>query len=186
MVVAIRHGQTDWNATKGGGDVELYRGHSNISLNDQGRREALEAAHKIGLPVRMVVSDQMPRDFETAAIVAADRNAPHVIDDRLAPINIGLLSGKSVKEVADLVDWFFHHPDIPFPDGDAVGDWYERQKGAIFDYLDEDHGDRSSAIVLIVQGSTFRTLPAMMHDDDWSLIEPTTERVPTGDLKWLT
>lgn len=186
MVVAIRHGQTDLNATKGGGEAELYRGHSNVPLNADGRREALEAAHKIGLPVRMVISDQMPRDFETGAIIADDQKAPHLVDDRLAPVNIGLLTGKSVKEVADVMDWFFHHPDVPFPEGDAVGDWYERQKKAIFDYLDEDNGDKSSAIVLIVQGSTFRTLPAMMHDDDWSLIESTTERVPTGDVQWLT
>lgn len=187
MVVAIRHGATNYNTVKGQpGEAELYRGNLDIPLNDEGRREALEAAHKIGLPVRFVVSDPMPRDFETGAIIAADRKAPHLIDERLAPVNIGLLSGKSVKEVADLVDWFFQHPDVPFPEGDAVGDWYERQKKAIFDYLDEDNGDKSSAIVIIVQGSTFRTLPAMMNDSDWSLIESTTERVPTGDLKWLT
>jgi len=186
MVVAIRHGHTSLNAAKGGGEAELYRGNLGVPLDDQGQREALEAAHKIGLPVRMVVSDSMPRDFETGAIIAADRKAVHLIDERLAPINIGLLSGKSVKEVADLVDWFFHNPDVPFPEGDAVGDWYKKQQDAIFDYLNEDDGDKHSAIVLIVQGSTFRALPAMMNEDDWSLIESTTERIPTGDIEWLT
>lgn len=186
MVVCIRHGQTEYNATKGGGESELYRGNLNIPLNDQGRREALEAAGKIGLPVKFVVSDSSPRDWETGEIIAHDRGAPHVIDDRLAPLDIGLLSGKSVKEVADLVDWFFRNPDAAFPEGDSVGEWYERQKDAIFEYIDVDDGDDRTAIVLICQGSTFRSLPAMANDDDWRLIEPTTERVPTGDLEWLT
>lgn len=185
-MVAVRHGKTALNASKGGGEAELYRGNLDVELTDQGRSEALEAAHKIGLPVRMVVSDQTPRDFETGAIIAQDRQAPQLIDNRLAPLDIGLLSGKSVKEVSDLVDWFFQHPDITFPEGESVGDFYKRQKAAIFDYLDEDDHDPNSAIVLIVQGSTFRSLAAMANDDDWSLIESTTERVPTGDIEWLT
>jgi broad specificity phosphatase PhoE len=186
LVVAIRHGQTDLNAAKGGGEAELYRGNLPVSLNAKGRAEALEAAHKIGLPVRFVVSDSAPRDWQTAEIIARDRRTKHVIDERLAPINIGLLSGKSVKEVADLVDWFFKNPDAIFPAGESTRNWYERQKDAIFEYVAVDDGDTHSAIVLICQGSTFRALPAMMHGDDWSLIESTTERVPTGDVEWIT
>ena len=184
--MCIRHGQTEYNATKGGGEAELYRGNLDIPLNAQGRQEALEAAHKIGLPVKYVVSDSSPRDHETGEIVANDRNAPHVIDERMAPLNIGLLSGKSTKEVADLVDWFFKNPDVSFPEGESVGEWYERQKDAIFEYIDVDDGDDRAAIVIICQGSTFRSLAAMANDDDWSLIESTMERVPTGDLEWLT
>jgi len=186
LVVALRHGQTDHNATKGGGEAELYRGNLDIPLNAQGEAEAREAAGKIGLPVRFVVSDRTPRDWQTGEIVARTLAAAHIIDDRLAPVDIGLLSGKSVKEVADVVDWFFQNPEVSFPDGESVRNWYKRQKDAIFEYVDVDDGDQRSAIVLIVQGSTFRSLPAMMHGDNWKLIESTTERVPTGDLEWIT
>lgn len=186
MVVCVRHGQTDYNASKGGGESELYRGNLDIPLNAQGRAEAKEAAGKIGLPVRFVVSGPDPRDGETGEIIAQAKHAPHLLDDRLVPLDIGLLSGKSTKEVADIVDWFFKNPDASFPNGESVGEWYSRQKKAIFEYLDEDDGDQSSAIVIICQGSTFRSLPAMMNGDDWSLIESTTERVPTGDVEWLT
>jgi len=186
VVVCVRHGQTDLNATKGGGEAELYRGNLDVALNAAGQAEALEAAHKIGLPVKFVVSDSTPRDWQTGEIIARDRNAMHVIDERLAPLDIGLLSGKSVKEVADLVNWFFANRDVSFPDGEAVSEWYDRQKESIFDYLDVDDGDPETAIVIICQGSTFRSLAAMKHDDDFSLIEPTTERIPTGDIEWLT
>lgn len=186
MVVAIRHGQTDYNATKGGGEAELYRGNLDIPLNPQGEREALEAAQKIGLPVKYVVSDGMPRDFQTGAIIAQDRQAAHIIDDRLRPWDIGLLSGKSKKEVMDLVDWFVQHPDIEPPGGEAFGDFYKRQKSAIYEYLHDDDGDQHTAIALVLQGSSFRSLAAMANDDDWALIESTTERVPTGDIEWLT
>lgn len=186
MVVCVRHGQTAYNATKHGGEAELYRGNLDIPLNDQGRRESVEAAGKIGLPVKFVVSDQKRRDWETGAIIAQFARAPHLLDDRLAPLDIGLLSGKSRKEVADLVDWYFQNPTVSFPEGETVGSWYHRQKSAIFHYLDVDNGDRRTAIVLICQGSTFRSLAAMANQDDWSLIESTMERVPTGDLEWLT
>lgn len=185
MVVAVRHGQTDYNNKKGR-DAELFRGNLDIPLNHEGQREARAAAAKIRMAVKLVVSDRMPRDFQTGAIIALEKNAAQIIDDRLAPIDIGVLSGKSVKELAPIVDWFFQHPDTAFPDGDTVGGWYARQKSAIFDYIAEDAGDPDAAIVLIVQGSTFRALPAMMQGDDWSLMEPTTERIRTGNMQWLS
>ncbi len=186
MVVAVRHGQTDLNAAKGGGEVEHYRGNLQISINADGEAEAREAAGKIGMPVKAVISDSMPRDFQTAAIIAQVTKAPHLLDERLAPWDIGLLSGKTKREVTDLVDFFVQNPDLEVPEGEAFGDFYKRQKSAILDYIEQDDGDPHGAIVIVLQGSSFRSVAAMANDDDWSLIESTTERVPTGDVEWLT
>lgn len=184
MVVLVRHGRTEFNNKKGR-DAELFRGNLDIPLNNEGQAEAKAAARSVSLPIRFVVSDSIPRDYQTAAIIAESKGAPHLVDPRLAPLDIGMLSGKSVRDVGATVDWFFQNPDVPLPDGESVGDWYTRQKAAILDYLEMDQGDKHSAIVLVVQGSTFRALPAMRSGDDWSLIEPTTERIRTGRIEWL-
>jgi broad specificity phosphatase PhoE len=192
MVAIVRHGATDFNRGNGNHGLlqeaaeERYRGNLPIPLNAQGRREAMNAAANIGMPVKMVVADDhYPRDLETAQIIAQHTGAPLVIDERMQPINIGDVSGKSKKATYKLVDWFFQHPDAVFPGGEAVGSFYQRQKSAILEYLDKDGGDPSGAIVIVGQGSTIRTLPAMLHNDDWSLIESTMERVGTGEIHWI-
>lgn len=65
-VVAVRHGQTDWNAQL------RIQGHTDIALNEQGRRQAAQLARALADEgLHAVYSSDLQRAHDTAHAVAA-------------------------------------------------------------------------------------------------------------------
>ena len=88
IVYLMRHGQTDWN--------KEYRlqGATDIPLNEEGRRQAKEAAEKMrDIPFECVYSSPLIRAKETAQIISAFHDIPTVVDDRLKEMSFGIYEG---------------------------------------------------------------------------------------------
>lgn len=88
MIYIIRHGQTDWNVE------HKTQGHTDIPLNDVGRKQALDLAHRIKhLKIDRIIASDLSRATETARIINQFFNAPMTTDSRLREFNYGDLEG---------------------------------------------------------------------------------------------
>jgi probable phosphoglycerate mutase len=95
-LVLARHGETDWNA------VGRWQGHADPPLNATGRAQARELADRLhDAGIEVIVSSDLARAAETAAIVAARLGLPVVEDAELREIDVGSWSGLTRAEVAE-------------------------------------------------------------------------------------
>lgn len=95
-LLLARHGETDWNA------AGRWQGHANPPLNATGRLQAAELAERLqGVGIEVVVSSDLARASETAAIVAARLHLPVSHDPELREIDVGSWSGLTRAEVAE-------------------------------------------------------------------------------------
>lgn len=84
----FRHGETDWNLER------RCQGHTNTGLNETGKKQALELAHKLlDFPMDIIVSSDLERAFCTAGIVAEKKGIPLILDPRLREANYGEAEG---------------------------------------------------------------------------------------------
>jgi broad specificity phosphatase PhoE len=95
-LLLARHGETDWNA------VGRWQGHADPPLNATGRRQAEELAERLDAAgIEVIVSSDLARAAETAAIVAARLRLPVSHDADLREIDVGSWSGLTRAEVAE-------------------------------------------------------------------------------------
>lgn len=98
MLYIMRHGQTDWNK------VHRLQGSTDIPLNDEGRRMALEAGEKYkDLHIDVCYCSPLKRAQETAELVLKGRDIPIITDDRLREMSFGICEGK---------ESVFEHPEL--------------------------------------------------------------------------
>ena len=89
----FRHGETDWNRER------RCQGHTNTSLNDAGKLQAIELANKlIDLPLNVIVTSDLERALNTGSQVAKKLKIPIVIDHRLREMSYGEAEGMLYHE----------------------------------------------------------------------------------------
>ncbi|MEK9195670.1 MAG: class I tRNA ligase family protein, partial [Patescibacteria group bacterium] len=92
----VRHGETDWNVEK------RLQGHSKTVLNENGRRQAREAAVKLKTQnIDLVVSSDLPRARETAQIIAQELHVEVMFDSALRERNYGIFEGKITTDISE-------------------------------------------------------------------------------------
>lgn len=100
-LILLRHGQTDWNV------LQRMQGHTDIPLNEIGRRQALAAAPSVAaLGAQVVVASDLSRAQETAGAVTALTGQSFGTDVRLRETGMGEWEGLTRSEV--VAQW----PDI--------------------------------------------------------------------------
>lgn len=91
----IRHGITDWNS------LGRAQGHSDIPLNEVGRRQAAELGKRLANEGKwdMIITSDLSRAFETGKIIGSKLNIPvsHT-DERIREIYCGLIEGTTEEE----------------------------------------------------------------------------------------
>lgn len=99
MLYIMRHGRTDWN------NEYRLQGRTDIPLNDEGRKMAMEAA-ELYRDVHLDACYVSPliRAQETARLLLQDRDIPIITDDRLIEMSFGICEG---------VDHVYSKPDCP-------------------------------------------------------------------------
>jgi uncharacterized phosphatase len=128
-IYALRHGQTDWNA------ADRIQGRTDIPLNEAGRKQAADAAAAISGGVDAVVSSQLTRAVETAAIIAEAKGLSRddiIIDERLMERNFGDYEGKPVSSI-DAFALRRYTDNLPIPNGESM----RAVVGRVFECLDE-------------------------------------------------
>ncbi|WP_454649530.1 histidine phosphatase family protein [Bradyrhizobium liaoningense] len=90
----LRHGATDWNREG------RFQGRTDNPLNDDGLRQAHEAAHVLrGLGISRIVASPLVRAARTAEIIADVIAVPLAIDDGIIEFDFGSFEGLPVRDL---------------------------------------------------------------------------------------
>ncbi|RME17658.1 MAG: histidine phosphatase family protein [Bdellovibrio sp.] len=141
-LLIFRHGQTDWNVLK------RFQGHSNIPLNETGRKQA-EALRDFldNYPVDVVLSSDLSRAIETATIALGHRKVPFVKTDCLREAHLGETEGMFNKDIIEKYGKDFwdrwHAPedlDFSWPGGETKRENLNRVRSFIEEFVSQHPG----------------------------------------------
>ena len=163
--ILLRHGQTDWNIQR------LYQGQEDIPLNDNGKRQAEEAAETLkNVPIDIAYCSDLQRAVETAkTVLRYHPSVPLMIDKRIRERSFGEYEGKPYqKDLMNPTDSNETNKkrdslNFKFPQGESLLDVYERANSFYNDIL-QKHPNET---VLIVSHGTFLSiLSAIIYQDE--------------------
>lgn len=154
-ILAIRHGQTDWNR------VARVQGHENVPLNADGRAQAERVAQALrGERASAVVSSDLARAWDTARVIAQASGAPLVADLGLRERHYGAWQGLTVAEAQarwpeDVARWRASDPGFAPAGGEANTAFYARCVAAVQRIARQHTG---STLVLVTHGGVLDML----------------------------
>ena len=154
-LLAIRHGETDWNATA------RIQGHTDIALNATGRWQAECLARALAAePLEAVYTSDLVRARDTAAPLARTTGAPLVHDAGLRERCFGRFEGATFDEIErrwpdDAARWRAREPDFTPGGGEPLAGFYARCVAAV-DRLARAH--RGGLIALVAHGGVLDCL----------------------------
>jgi probable phosphoglycerate mutase len=125
-VLAIRHGETDWNAES------RIQGQIDIGLNDTGRWQAARMAQAlVGEGFDAIYSSDLSRARATAEALAAVAGIAVQPDIGLRERGFGSFEGRTYREIEDeLPDlaarWRRREPDFSAEGGETLAGFYDR------------------------------------------------------------
>jgi 2,3-bisphosphoglycerate-dependent phosphoglycerate mutase len=125
-IIAIRHGETDWNAGS------RLQGHQDVPLNDLGRRQAARLAEALADEgITAVISSDLGRAAETARAFALPLGLPLSFDPGLRERGFGLLEGHTYGEIEQrfpdmALRWRARDPGFGPPGGESLSDFFAR------------------------------------------------------------
>jgi probable phosphoglycerate mutase len=171
-VYLVRHGQSEWNV------LRLTQGqtaHPRLTHSGRDQAEAAAAlvAADLGGRQATVITSDLARARETAAIIAKRLGAEVVEDPRLREQNLGDLEGKSYDETwaaAELHDW--SDPALPIAGGESLLAVRQRMVACLTELDDEQ------VHVVVSHGDAIRA--AIAHARDEAAHEATWVEVPNG------
>lgn len=183
-VYLVRHGQSEWNV------LRLTQGQTmHPPLTALGGTQAVAAASALaaelsGRSVRLLTSD-LVRAIETAAIVGERLGVEPVPDERLREQHLGSLQGQAYVESwahAELHDW--SDPELPMAGGESVAA-VRRRMAALLDELDP-----AVPTVLVSHGDAIRSAVAHLErhsltDAPWVEVANGSVARFDGELTWL-
>lgn len=162
-LVFLRHGETDWNAQG------RYQGQTDILLNNTGRQQAREAAHRWGhTEFDAAIVSPLVRANETARIILGDRQLDLVTVEDVQETHGGDWEGLLFTDIAER--WPDEHAAFRLPEIDSgpVGGETPRQSGnrtaqAILQTL-----ENANVLLVISHGNTLRAAAHLLsgHDDE--------------------
>lgn len=146
MIYLVRHGQTDWNLEK------KTQGHTDISLNDNGREQALRVSDLLrNYKIDKIYSSDLLRASETAEIINKCFNLNIILDNRLREINYGDLEGIPRTTLSQDVWTVFNNNPLELH-AEPMLDVYTRIKN-FFDSLNYDED-----ILIVTHGGALRII----------------------------
>ncbi len=134
-IYLIRHGQTEWNRE------DLFRGTSDIGLNDFGRRQAAGVGTYLqGLKLHQprFITSPLSRAVETGQIAAAQLKVDHLeCDNAFNDLDFGLWQGRPREEVAKAYPelyrrWAEEPEKAEFPEGETLRTLADRAEPALY------------------------------------------------------
>lgn len=166
IIHLFRHGQTDWNIRR------RLQGHTDIPLNDEGRRQALQLQIFFAQnPVDVILSSDLSRAQETAHIANQILQAPFQTSPNFREVCLGEIEGLTHDEILQRFGetqwkrWQSVNPadfDFAFTDGETGWQALERFKNAVNIICREQ--DFSTA-GLCTHGLMIRRLIHSLHPD---------------------
>ena len=144
--MVIRHGETIWNAES------RFQGHGDSPLTETGRKQASALGRRMEqFRFDLLISSDLGRAQETAAIIATYTGHSVEVDRRLRERNYGVLEGLTLQEIKDSHSNILNRlktddPDYIVPEGESHRQHYQRN----VDCIEELLTTRSGAKIAIV------------------------------------
>ena len=145
-VVAIRHGETVWNAGM------RMQGQLDTALSERGRWQARRVAEALaGEGIEAIFASDLARAFDTAQALATPRGLPITTDAGLRERSFGVFQGFTYAEIdarwpAEAARWRRHDPDFGPEQGETLHEFSARAVAACTRIAASQAG-RSIAIV---------------------------------------
>lgn len=145
-LLIIRHGETIWNAE------QRFQGHGDSPLNEAGRSQVTALAQRMKtMKFDTLISSDLGRTQETAAIIADFTGHAVELDSRLRERNYGVLEGLTVDEIkqkhSEVLDRLKKDdPDYLPPEGESHRQHYRRNVAFFEDVLKKRSGMTVAAV----------------------------------------
>ncbi|MDJ0814761.1 MAG: histidine phosphatase family protein [Desulfobacterales bacterium] len=145
-LLIIRHGETVWNAE------QRFQGHEDSPLNETGRRQVAALGKRMkNMKFDGMISSDLGRTRETAAIITNFTGHSVELDSRLRERNYGVLEGLTVDEImqehSDVLDQLKKgDPDYLPPEGETHRQHYRRNI-AFFEEVLQQRCETTIAVV---------------------------------------
>jgi 2,3-bisphosphoglycerate-dependent phosphoglycerate mutase len=129
-VVAIRHGETVWNAEM------RMQGQLDTALSERGRWQARRAAEALASDgIEAIFASDLARAFDTAQALAARLGLPVTTDVGLRERSFGVFQGFTYAEIdarwpAEAARWRRHDPDFGPDEGETLREFSARAVAA--------------------------------------------------------
>jgi probable phosphoglycerate mutase len=168
-VIAVRHGQTEWNVQA------RIQGQGDSDLTEEGRAQARSIAQRLARePFDAIVSSDLGRAASTAKAISERTGKPVVLDARLRERHFGVGEGMTYEEVDRAYPGAFARvrnvdPDFVIPGGESRRQFHERVRGA-FDSLATAHAGKT--IVIVTHGGVLATFFRHVHDIPLDIAHP--------------
>ncbi len=191
-LLAIRHGETELNL------AQRFQGHSDSPLTENGRKQVAALGRRMGkMKFDTLISSDLGRARETAAIIAEFTGHSVKTDRRLRERNYGVLEGLTISEIKAghlnvLERLEANDPDYVIPGGESHRQHYQRNL-AVFEELQSRMAD--GRVALAVHGgvldSLFRYVSHLPLDQPRCYIIPNaslaviTHGIFYGTLRWV-
>lgn len=166
-IIAIRHGQTDWNA------AGRIQGRTDIPLNDTGRQQVQAATLALPNGIDCILASPLQRALETAQIINARYQIPLLTDNRLTERDFGDFEGMSMHEL-DLPAMRRWTDNLPTPNGETIRDVATRVF-ACLDSIKKTYAGKT--ILLVAHAHVVRTIIWYFN----GIPDPKNEIVPEID-----
>jgi probable phosphoglycerate mutase len=153
-LLLVRHGETSWNVSR------RMQGHTDIPLNERGLWQAAQTARRLAelaasRPISRVVSSDLQRAAQTAALIAQALGQPVHHDPVWRERAYGVIEGHTPESVAqrwpDLHEgWRSRDPAFPVPGGESLQQFADRVSRALDALLTASHPP--GAVVVVAHG----------------------------------
>lgn len=145
-VTEVRHAITPED------DLGITGGHTDVRLNEEGKAQADKLGDEMtGKDVRKVLSSGLPREAETAQIVADKLGVPHGTIPEIKSWDIGELDKMKDTDFKKAEEYLVQHPDEKEFEGKKVSESFNEYKDRVIaarEKIEKDAGDHT----LVVNG----------------------------------
>ena len=145
-LLVIRHGETVWNSE------QRFQGHEDSPLTESGRNQVVALGRRMEeIKFDTLISSDLGRTQETAAIIADFTGHAVELDSRLRERNYGVLEGLSIHEIKAKHSKVLNQlktddPDFILPGGESHRQHYQRNVA----FIEELLAKKSGATVAVV------------------------------------
>ena len=158
LLYLARHGETDWNRER------LVQGHTDIPLNDEGRRQARRLAARLkASEIHALHASDLSRAAETARIVGEALRLEPALSPAWREIGLGELEGRdgagAYRDFGELVTAAAAQA-TPLGAGAETFAAFEARVVEGFERLGREHAGQN--VLVVSHGGTLKTLIARL------------------------
>ncbi len=145
-IYLVRHGQTAWNRE------EVFRGRTDIPLNETGLREAeLAGEYLRSVPIRAIYSSPLSRALQTAQKIAESHSLRIEPLEGLIDMSFGVWEGRSLREVKEkdeirFEQWRDEPHLVRLPGGETLEEVRSRAMAALTEVI-QRHPEQTLVLV---------------------------------------